>query len=285
MDFMSATECPACEGQRLSLQPGCPGEGNFHRRFHRMFAIARLSSWCSWRLRIARTRLVGRVIEEIGNRLEFLRAVGLEYLSLSRSSASLSGGEAQRIRLATQIGSKLRGVLYVLDEPSIGLHARDNDRLIDTLHQLRDLGNTVLVVEHDAETIERADYVIDLGPQAGRLGGNLIAQGTPRQITEEPKSITGRYLSGKERIATPQVRRVGNGHKLVMKGATHNNLKDVDAEFPLGTLIVVTGVSGSGKSTLINDTLYRILAKNIYGSRHRSRTHTGRFSDSNILIK
>jgi excinuclease ABC subunit A len=267
MDFMSATECPACKGRRLkpaSLAVRVKGlsiaefvEASLSR------AIALIESWT---FTDREKQIAGRVIEEITNRLEFLRAVGLEYLSLSRSSATLSGGEAQRIRLATQIGSKLRGVLYVLDEPSIGLHARDNDRLIDTLHHLRDLGNTVLVVEHDAETIERADYVIDLGPKAGRLGGRLIAQGTPQQIAAEPESITGRYLSGAESIRVPEVRRSGNGNKLVIKGASHNNLKDVDAEIPLGTLTVVTGVSGSGKSTLVNDTLYRILARHIYGS-------------------
>ena len=165
----------------------------------------------SWKLTERELKIVGRVIEEIGNRLEFLSAVGLDYLSLDRSAATLSGGEAQRIRLATQIGSKLRGVLYVLDEPSIGLHPRDNDRLLDTLHHLRDLGNTVLVVEHDAETIERADYVIDLGPRAGRLGGNLVAQGSPAQIMQTPQSLTGEYLSGKLTISAPPARRRGNG--------------------------------------------------------------------------
>jgi len=200
--------------------------------------------------------------------------VGLDYLSLSRSSATLSGGEAQRIRLATQIGSKLRGVLYVLDEPSIGLHARDNARLLDTLHHLRDLGNTVLVVEHDAETIERADYVIDLGPYAGRLGGELIAQGSPSQVMAAPKSLTGQYLSGKMAISTPPVRRAGNGLKLSLRGAREHNLKNVDVDFPLGTLTVVTGVSGSGKSTLVHDILYRALAKEIYGSREEPGLHT-----------
>jgi excinuclease ABC subunit A len=194
-------------------------------------------------------------------------------LSLDRSSATLSGGEAQRIRLATQIGSKLRGVLYVLDEPSIGLHSRDNGRLLDTLHRLRDLGNTVLVVEHDAETIERADYVIDLGPRAGRLGGGLMAQGTPKQIMKAPQSLTGGYLSGGLSIPFPAVRRVGNGLKLTVKGAREHNLKNVDVDFPLGTLIVVTGVSGSGKSTLVHDILYRALAKEVYGSSTAPGAH------------
>ncbi|MBV9084806.1 MAG: excinuclease ABC subunit UvrA, partial [Acidobacteriaceae bacterium] len=183
------------------------------------------------------------------------------------------GGEAQRIRLATQIGSKLRGVLYVLDEPSIGLHPRDNGRLLDTLHHLRDLGNTVLVVEHDAETIERADYVLDLGPRAGRLGGNLVAQGRPAQIMQMPQSLTGEYLSGRAEIKAPVVRRVGNGLKLTVKGAREHNLKNVSVEFPLGTFTVVTGVSGSGKSTLVHDILYRALAKEIYGSSTQPGVH------------
>ena len=194
-------------------------------------------------------------------------------MSLERSSATLSGGEAQRIRLATQIGSKLRGVLYVLDEPSIGLHPRDNGRLIDTLHHLRDLGNTVLVVEHDAETIERADYVIDLGPRAGRLGGELIAQGSPAHIMETQRSLTGDYLAGRISIAAPAVRRSGNGLTLSVRGAQEHNLKNVSVTFPLGTLTVVTGVSGSGKSTLVHDILYRALAKEVYGSSQTPGLH------------
>jgi excinuclease ABC subunit A len=205
--------------------------------------------------------------------MEYLSAVGLDYLSLERGSATLSGGEAQRIRLATQIGSKLRGVLYVLDEPSIGLHPRDNERLLTTLAKLRDLGNTVLVVEHDADTILRADHVIDLGPGAGRLGGALIASGTPQDIERCPTSLTGQYLSGALTIEAPGKRRTGNGKKLVVKGATEHNLKDIDVEFPLGTLTVVTGVSGSGKSTLINDILYRALAKHVYDSRATPGVH------------
>jgi excinuclease ABC subunit A len=274
MDYMSATQCPACRGRRLKpASLAVQVKGVSIAEFTEASLSRALELVRNWTFSSREMQIVGRVVEEIANRLEFLRAVGLEYLSLARSSATLSGGEAQRIRLATQIGSKLRGVLYVLDEPSIGLHARDNDRLIDTLHQLRDLGNTVLVVEHDAETIERADYVIDLGPRAGRLGGNLIAQGTPRQITEVPESITGRYLSGKERITTPRIRRSGSGQSVIVKGASHHNLKNVDVEFPLGTFIVVTGVSGSGKSTLINDTLYPALTKHIYGSRTEPGTH------------
>jgi excinuclease ABC subunit A len=268
MEFMSATECPACQGRRLkSSSLAVKIKGVSIAEFTEMPLARAIPLIKSWEFSSREVQVVGRVLEEIRNRLEFLAAVGLEYLSLARSSATLSGGEAQRIRLATQIGSKLRGVLYVLDEPSIGLHPRDNERLIDTLHRLRDLGNTVLVVEHDAETIERADYVIDLGPRAGRLGGHVMAQGTPRQIMQAPDSLTGRYLSGKEKIAVPEVRRAGNGKTLVIDGARHHNLKDVNVTFPLGTFTVVTGVSGSGKSTLVNDILYRALAKEIYNSR------------------
>ncbi|MGA8595835.1 MAG: excinuclease ABC subunit UvrA [Bryobacteraceae bacterium] len=274
MEFMSATVCPACNGRRLRPSSlAVRVKGMSIADFTELPISRALTTARGWTLTDREAQIVGRVIDEIADRLEFLCAVGLDYLSLARSSASLSGGEAQRIRLATQIGSKLRGVLYVLDEPSIGLHPRDNDRLLNTLHQLRDLGNTVLVVEHDAETIERADYVIDLGPKAGRLGGHVMAQGTPRQITQAPASITGRYLSGEEQIETPPVRRSGNGQKLTIKGARHHNLKNIDIDFPLGVLIVVTGVSGSGKSTLVNDTLYPALAKNIYGSRTEPGLH------------
>jgi len=213
------------------------------------------------------------VLHEIRNRLEFLSAVGLDYLSLDRSAATLSGGEAQRIRLATQIGSRLRGVLYVLDEPSIGLHPRDNARLLDTLARLRDLGNTVLVVEHDAETIERADYVIDLGPGAGRLGGVLVAAGTPAQIEGNPASLTGQYLSGAKSIPMPAQRRRANGKSLVIRGAREHNLKNIDIEFPLGLFIVITGVSGSGKSTVVNDIVYRALMRAIYKSREEPGAH------------
>jgi excinuclease ABC subunit A len=276
MEFMSASECPACKGRRLKpFSLAVRVKGISIAEFTEASVARALTLMNEWRFTDRELQVVARVVEEIRNRLEFLRAVGLDYLSLSRSSATLSGGEAQRIRLATQIGSKLRGVLYVLDEPSIGLHPRDNERLLDTLHQLRDLGNTVLVVEHDAETIERADYVIDLGPRAGRLGGSLMAQGTPRQIKQASDSLTGRYLSGKEQIALPLFRRPGNGQKLVVTGARQHNLKNVDVEFPLGTLMVVTGVSGSGKSTLVNDILYRALAKAIYNSKAEPGAHDG----------
>jgi excinuclease ABC subunit A len=199
--------------------------------------------------------------------------VGLGYISLDRSAATLSGGEGQRIRLATQIGSKLRGVLYVLDEPSIGLHHRDNERLLKSLEELRDLGNTVLVVEHDEETIRRADYVIDLGPGAGRHGGELVAQGTPQQIIDTPASLTGAYISGRTQIEMRPGRRAKNGAAIAVLGAKENNLKNVDVAFPLGVITVVTGVSGSGKSTLVNDILYRSLAKKLYRSREEPGKH------------
>jgi excinuclease ABC subunit A len=215
------------------------------------------------------TEIAGRALAEIAARLDFLLAVGLGYLSLDRSAATLSGGEAQRIRLATQIGSQLRGVLYVLDEPSIGLHARDNDRLISSLEKLRDLGNTVLVVEHDEETIRRANYVVDLGPGAGNAGGYLVAKGRPEEIERSADSLTGRYLRGELKIAVPLQRRAPNGKMIRILGCEANNLMDVDLELPLGLLTVVTGVSGSGKSTLVNDILYRALAQSLYRSMER----------------
>jgi len=274
MDYMSPAECPACRGRRLkpsSLAVRVKGIGV--AEITEMSIDRAVATVKAWKLNDREEQIAARVIEEIRNRLEFLTAVGLNYLNLARSAATLSGGEAQRIRLATQIGSKLRGVLYVLDEPSIGLHARDNDRLLETLSRLRDLGNTVLVVEHDAETIERADFVIDLGPGAGRLGGELVAYGTPREIEKNPASLTGQYLSGARQIEPPSGRRRGNGEKLIVHGAREHNLKNVDVEFPLGTLIVVTGVSGSGKSTLVNDILYRAIAKEIYGSHDTPGQH------------
>ncbi len=219
--------------------------------------------------------IAGRALAEIAARLDFLLAVGLGYLSLDRSAATLSGGEAQRIRLATQIGSQLRGVLYVLDEPSIGLHARDNDRLITSLEKLRDLGNTVLVVEHDEETIRRADYVVDLGPGAGNAGGHLVAKGRPAEIEQSADSLTGRYLRGELKIAVPPRRRAPNGKFIRLLGCEANNLKDVDLDLPLGLLTVVTGVSGSGKSTLVNDILYRALAQSLYRSMERPGAFRG----------
>ena len=225
------------------------------------------------KLNLRQRKIAGRPLTEVAERIDFLIAVGLGYLTLARSAATISGGEAQRIRLATQIGSRLRGVLYVLDEPSIGLHARDNGRLISTLETLRDLGNTVLVVEHDEETIRRANYVVDLGPGAGKAGGHLVATGAPAEIAENPASLTGQYLSGRMHIAVPEQRRSANGKVLSILGARGNNLKNIDIAIPLGLLTVVTGVSGSGKSTLVNDILYRALAAKLYRSREKPGEH------------
>jgi excinuclease ABC subunit A len=274
MQYMSPTTCDVCQGRRLKASSlAVRVKGVSISEFTGRSVAGVLPVVSKWELNEREWQIAARVVDEIKNRLEFLAAVGLDYLSLDRSAATLSGGEAQRIRLATQIGSKLRGVLYVLDEPSIGLHPRDNQRLLDTLSRLRDLGNTVLVVEHDAETIERADYVIDLGPGAGRLGGELVAQGTPQAIIHNPRSLTGQYLAGTREIAAPDMRRPGNGKKIVVQGAREHNLKNVDVEFPLGQFIVVTGVSGSGKSTLINDILYKSLAKELYRAHDEPGAH------------
>ena len=267
-DYMSPVACPACKGKRLKPAGLAVLVKNFSIADFTELPVSRaLVTVRNWEFGDREMQIAGRVLDEIRRRLEFLSAVGLDYLSLERSAATLSGGEAQRIRLATQIGSKLRGVLYVLDEPSIGLHPRDNKRLLDTLVELRDLGNTVLVVEHDAETIERADYVIDLGPGAGRLGGGLVAAGTPAEIAANPDSLTGQYLSGSRKIAVPERRRAPNGKAVRIVGASEHNLKNVDVDIPLGLFTVVTGVSGSGKSTLVNEILYRVLAREVYGSR------------------
>jgi excinuclease ABC subunit A len=276
MQSMSAVECPACHGQRLRASSlAVQMKGLSIAAFTALPVSRALETAGAWELSEREMQVAARVVEEVRNRLEFLAQVGLEYLSLSRSAATLSGGEAQRIRLATQIGSKLRGVLYVLDEPSIGLHPRDNARLLDTLARLRDMGNTVLVVEHDQETIERADYVIDLGPGAGRLGGELVAAGTPDEIKRVKRSLTGQYLSGAREVIMPDYRRPGSGNNLVVRGATEHNLKNIDIEFPLGELIVVTGVSGSGKSTLVHDILYRVLSQYFYKSKARPGAHAG----------
>ena len=218
-------------------------------------------------------KIAHQILKELRLRLEFLNNVGLDYLTLSRTAGTLSGGEAQRIRLATQIGSQLMGVLYILDEPSIGLHQRDNKKLIVTLQRLRDLGNTVLVVEHDRETMEAADYIIDLGPGAGRHGGEIVAAGTPAKIIRSSKSLTGKYLAGKTRIDVPAKRRKGNGKKITLSGARGNNLKNITAHFPLGKFICVTGVSGSGKSSLINETLYAAMSRHFYGSKKNPLPH------------
>jgi excinuclease ABC subunit A len=274
MGYMSPQTCPDCGGHRLKPSSLAVKVNGISIGDLAGMSIGRaLETVKSWKLSERDQQIGGRPVDEIRSRLEFLMAVGLEYLSLERSSATLSGGEAQRIRLATQIGSKLRGVLYVLDEPSIGLHPRDNDRLLTSLAHLRDLGNTVLVVEHDADTIERADYVIDLGPGAGRLGGLLVAQGKPEDIERNADSLTGQYLTGARAIEIPKERREPARPRIQIKGATEHNLKNIDVEFPLGLFILVTGVSGSGKSTLVNDILYRAASKAVYGSLAEPGAH------------
>ncbi len=274
LDYMSATECPACHGQRLRPESlAVKVSGMSIADFTAMSVARSLELARKIKLTGREELIAGRIVHEIVERLQFLDAVGLGYISLDRSAATLSGGEGQRIRLATQIGSKLRGVLYVLDEPSIGLHHRDNDRLLKALEELRNLGNTVLVVEHDEETIRRADYVIDLGPGAGRHGGELVAHGTPAEIVKVPGSLTGAYISGRTQIEMRAERRHTNGLGISILGARENNLKNLDVTFPLGVMTVVTGVSGSGKSTLVNDILYRALAKALYRSREDPGSH------------
>jgi excinuclease ABC subunit A len=274
MEFKTATTCTACNGKRLKpASLAVTVKGVSIDQFTDMSVKLALELARGWKLTERERQIAGRVLDEIRNRMEFLMAVGLDYLSLSRSAATISGGEAQRIRLATQIGSKLRGVLYVLDEPSIGLHPRDNQRLLQTLMRLRDLGNTVIVVEHDQETIELADHVIDLGPGAGRLGGHVVAEGTPEDVARKDGSLTGAYLAGRRRIEIPAERRKGNGKKLSVHGAREHNLKGISVDFPLGMMVLVTGVSGSGKSTLVNDILYRALAREVWGSKGAPGAH------------
>src|SRR5271167_1038630 len=283
MDHMSATECPACHGKRLRPESLAVKVNKMSLGEFTAMPVARsLTAARGIKLAGREAAIAGRVMHEIVERLQFLNAVGLGYISLDRSAATLSGGEGQRIRLATQIGSKLRGVLYVLDEPSIGLHHRDNDRLLHALEELRDLGNTVLVVEHDEETINRADYVIDLGPGAGRHGGELVAHGTPQEIMNVPESLTGAYISGRTQIEMRPQRRRTNGAGITILGARQNNLKNLDVTFPLGVMTVVTGVSGSGKSTLVNDILYRALAKTLYRSREEAGAHKAIAGAENI---
>lgn len=266
--FACTTTCPECGGQRLNR------EALSYRLLDKNIAqlaamdISELYDWMQQvepQLDKKQQQIAAEILKEIRTRLKFLLDVGLDYLSLNRTSMSLSGGESQRIRLATQIGSQLVNVLYILDEPSIGLHQRDNDRLIHSLKELRDIGNTVIVVEHDQDMMLAADYVVDMGPKAGRLGGEVVFQGTPREMLQQ-HTLTSQYLNGERTIEVPAVRRPGNGHSLLLKGARGNNLKQVDVEFPLGKLICVTGVSGSGKSTLINETLQPILSQRFYRS-------------------
>ncbi|HTK95602.1 MAG TPA: excinuclease ABC subunit UvrA, partial [Terriglobales bacterium] len=274
LNYMSATECPVCHGARLRPESLAVKVNGMSIAELTALSLGRaVEAVGKIRLSPREEKIVGRVVREIEERLRFLTAVGLGYISLDRSAATLSGGEGQRIRLATQIGSRLRGVLYVLDEPSIGLHHRDNGRLLAALEALRDLGNTVLVVEHDEETIRRADYVIDLGPGAGRHGGEVVAVGTPQDIIKAPASLTGRYMAGKTRIEMLDQRRKPNGKAIAVLGARENNLRNLDVSIPLGVMTVVTGVSGSGKSTLVNDILYRALAKKLYKSREEPGAH------------
>ena len=269
--FLEECECPECHGQRLNRE--ALSYRIWDKNISELAAmdISELREWLNQvedHLDHQQQQIAHEILKEIKTRLDFLLEVGLDYLALNRQSASLSGGESQRIRLATQIGSQLVNVLYILDEPSIGLHQRDNERLINSLKELRDLGNTVIVVEHDQDMMLNADYIIDIGPRAGRKGGEVVFQGTPEEILKT-NSVTANYLNGTLSIPIPQKRRKGNGHELIIKGASGNNLKHVDVTFPLGELIVITGVSGSGKSTLINETLQPILSHHFYRSLKR----------------
>jgi excinuclease ABC subunit A len=282
--FMAKVPCATCQGKRL--RPEALAVTVADRSIHdvTLLPVSELLDWVyalrglDGRAAVLTPReqeIAHQILKEIEARVGFLNDVGLNYLTLARSAASLSGGEAQRIRLATQIGSRLTGVLYVLDEPSIGLHQRDNARLIHTLMGMRDLGNTLLVVEHDEETMRMADWLIDLGPGAGEYGGKVIAAGTPEQVMQVEGSLTGAYLSGRLRIDVPSERRAGNGKSIVVRGARENNLKGIDAEIPLGKLVCITGVSGSGKSSLMVDILYNRLAQVINGSKERAGAHDG----------
>jgi excinuclease ABC subunit A len=274
--FMTPTKCPECGGRRLKPEALAVTVANepIDQVVKRQLKDA-AEFFATIELSAREEQIAGKILKEVRDRLGFLNAVGVGYLTLDRNAASLSGGEGQRIRLATQIGSKLMGVLYVLDEPSIGLHQRDNRRLIDSLLELRDLGNTVIVVEHDEETIESADHVIDLGPRAGVHGGEVVAEGSLQQITTFPSSLTAKYLRGEHEIAVPPQRRKANGNALVIRGAKQNNLKNIDVTIPLGLFVAVTGVSGSGKSTLVNDILFRALSRHFYDSPETPGEHDG----------
>lgn len=276
--YMTELPCETCHGKRLSreaLSVYVDGK-NIGDVVERSIKDA-LDAYNHIALSEQDQKIANQILKEINSRLEFLYNVGLEYLTLNRASGSLSGGEAQRIRLATQIGSRLSGVLYVLDEPSIGLHQRDNDRLISTLKEMRDLGNTLIVVEHDDDTMRAADYLVDVGPGAGEHGGEIVASGTPKQVMSNKHSLTGQYLSGKKRIEVPEARRDITDRKISVKGARSNNLKGIDVDFPLSTMTVVTGVSGSGKSTLVNEVLYKSLAKQI----NKSKVKPGEYDEIN----
>lgn len=269
-ECMSPIPCQACHGKRLKPEALAVTVGGINIADFTEMSVTKALEFINGLTLTERENMIAeRILKEIRERLGFLQSVGLEYLTLSRSSGTLSGGESQRIRLATQIGSSLMGVLYILDEPSIGLHQRDNSKLLQTLKHLRDLGNTLIVVEHDEETMLEADHIIDVGPGAGIHGGNIICAGTAQQIMDCPTSVTGQYLSGRKQIPLPAERRPGNGNRLVIRGARENNLKNINVEIPLGTLTVVTGVSGSGKSSLINEILYKHLAAELNGARTR----------------
>ena len=271
-ECMSSAPCPFCHGDRLSEIARAVTVGGIGiMDFCRMSIRQGLEFMDNLELTGNMAVVAEQIVREIKSRLRFLMDVGLQYLTLSRGAATLSGGESQRIRLATQIGSSLMGVLYILDEPSIGLHQRDNDKLLMTLKRLRDLGNTLIVVEHDEDTMREADFVVDVGPGAGSHGGEIVAAGSLEEICANPASITGQYLSGKKEIPVPTSRRAGNGNVLAVRGATENNLKNIDVEIPLGTLTCVTGVSGSGKSSLVNQVLNRTLL----GKLNHARTRPG----------
>jgi excinuclease ABC subunit A len=275
-ELMSESPCPACKGRRLKMESLAVTVGDSSIYDFTTKPVNEALDFVEG-LTLTRTQMMiaDQILKEIKSRLGFLQSVGLEYLTLSRSAATLSGGESQRIRLATQIGSSLMGVLYILDEPSIGLHQRDNDRLLETLCKLRDLGNTLVVVEHDEDTMRAADYIIDVGPGAGVHGGNIIAAGTPAEVAANPASLTGQYLSGQRRIAVPERRRAGNGHALTIRGAAENNLKNIDVTIPLGTFTCVTGVSGSGKSSLVNEILFKRLGADLNRMKCRPGKHKG----------
>ena len=270
---MAECPCPTCKGKRLKKESLAVTVGDKDIDALTRMSVVDELQWVD-RLELTHQQhlIADRILKEIKSRLGFLQSVGLGYLTLSRSAGTLSGGESQRIRLATQIGSSLMGVLYILDEPSIGLHQRDNDKLLATLQNLRDLGNTLLVVEHDEDTMRAADYLIDIGPGAGIHGGEVVAAGTPEEVMANPNSLTGQYLSGKKRIPVPETRRPGNGKSLKVIGAAENNLRHIDVEFPLGTFTVVTGVSGSGKSSLVNEILFKKLGVEL----NRMKVHPGR---------
>lgn len=273
-NWMNSVDCPQCHGDRLKKESLSVLIGGMNiSQLCRLSVAAMIDFFNNLQLTEKEEMISHQVIKEIRSRLEFLKNVGLDYLTLSRASATLSGGESQRIRLATQIGSSLMGVLYILDEPSIGLHQRDNDKLIDTLRHLRDLGNTVIVVEHDEDTMFASDYIVDIGPGAGVHGGEVVCAGPVDEIMACERSITGQYLSGRKKIPIPEKRREGNGKKLTIKGAAQNNLKNVNVSIPLGTFTAVTGVSGSGKSSLINEILYKGLAAALNQARERPGKH------------